>query len=155
MAITKNQDLGHSFPDSAHHERTLGPERAYQVPTLYATSEPVRAFPFLGLGLLLLAACGGPDAAEEVEDARVRIEDVRYNQLPGNVRVVSGRVRNTSSEEFDAQVQVALYDADNQLVTTMSLLVQDVPPDSTRAFRKVLDLKEDVQGARVRSVLVF
>lgn len=115
----------------------------------------MRAFPLLGLGLLLLAACGGPDAAEEVEDARVRIEDVRYNQLPGNVRVVSGKVRNTSSEEFDAQVQVALYDADNQLVTTMSLLVQDVPPDSTRAFRKVLDLKEDVQGARVRSVLVF
>ena len=102
--------------------------------------------------LLVLAACGG-DA--DVPAERVRVEDFRYTLREGGLREVTGRLINVSPEEIDAQLQIALYDAGNQRIGTLTVVVEDVPPDSARHFRKVLDVAEDVQGARVRSVLIF
>ena len=107
--------------------------------------------------LLLLAACG-EDAAETAEDSEgpVDVLDFRYVQLPGGARVVTGKVHNRTTEPIsNAQIQIGLYDSDNRLITTMSVLVQDIAPDHQKPFRQVVDIDEDVQGARVRGVLVL
>ena len=107
--------------------------------------------------LLLLAACGG-DAEEAAEDAEgpVAVMDFRYVQLPGGARVVSGKVHNRTTEPIsNAQIQIGLYDPDNRLITTMSVLVRDIAPDHQKPFRQVVDIDDDIQGARVRSVLVL
>jgi len=106
--------------------------------------------------LLLTAACGG--AGEEAAEpaVSVEVEDFRYVMLPGGARIVSGKVYNRTAESIsNAQIQIALYDKDNLLVTTMSVLVQDIAPDQHKSFRQTVDADESVQGARVRGVLVL
>ena len=107
--------------------------------------------------LLLLAACGGEaEEAAEDPDGRVDVLDFRYVQLPGGARVVTGKVHNRSAEPIsNAQIQIALYDADNRLIKTMSVLVQDIAPDYRKPFRQAIDIEDNVQSARVRGVLVL
>lgn len=107
--------------------------------------------------LLFVAACGG-DAEEVVQDqaASVEVEDFRYVLVPGGARFVSGKLRNLTAEPIrNAQIQIALYDADNRLVTTMRVLVRDVGPAQQKAFRQAVDAADNIRGARVRSVLVM
>jgi hypothetical protein len=107
--------------------------------------------------LLLVTACGG-DAEEAAQDpvASVEVEDFRYVLVPGGARFVSGKLRNLTAETIrNAQIQIALYDADNRLVTTMRVLVRDVGPEQQKVFRQVVDAADNIRGARVRSVLVM
>ncbi len=111
------------------------------------------------LTVLLLAtqACGG-NYGEEGRDpeARVEVEDFQYVRLPGGARIVMVKLHNRSAEPIStAQLKIALYDADNLLVTTMSVVVRHVGPGERKPFRQVVDADEDVRGARVRSVLVL
>ena len=111
----------------------------------------------IALLLLLLAACGEDTAVTvEASDGPVAVLDFRYVQLPGGARVVTGKVHNRTAESIsNAQIQIALYDADNRLITTMSVLVKDIAPDHQKPFRQVVDIDDNVQGARVRGVLVL
>ncbi len=107
--------------------------------------------------LLLAAACGG-DAEEAGEDpeATVNVEDFRYVLLPGGARIVKGKLHNRTAEPIrNAQIQIALYDQDNWLVTTMSVLVHDIGPGEHKPFRQVVDADDIVRGARVRGVFLL
>ena len=107
--------------------------------------------------LLLTAACGGnTDEASTDPEGPVEVLDFRYVMLPGGARIVTGKVHNRTADPIrNAQLQIALYDQDNLLVTTMSVLVRDIGPDENKPFREVVDAGDHVQGARVRSVLVL
>lgn len=112
---------------------------------------------FLLLMLLagLTAACGSDEAPADSE-AEVSVEDFRYTRLPGGGRIVTGRLRNpTDAPIQNAQIRIALYDADNQLVETMSVTMQDIPPGTAKAFREPVSADESVLRARVRGVLVM
>ena len=107
--------------------------------------------------LLLTAACGG-NTDETVADPEEAVEvlDFRYVKLPGGARIVTGKLHNRTAEPIrNAQIQIALYDRDNLLVTTMNVLVQDVGPDEYKPFREAVDAGDNVQGARVRGVLLL
>jgi len=104
--------------------------------------------------LLLMAACGGA-ADEDDPAARVEVEAFQLTRLPGGARIVTGKLHNRSAEPISsAQIQIALYDGDNRLVETMSVVVRAVKPGEHKPFRQPLDADESVQRARVRSVLM-
>ncbi|QXD14118.1 FxLYD domain-containing protein [Rhodocaloribacter litoris] len=119
--------------------------------------QPIRRA-FLGTWLLLAAllpaACGGRgDAGAE---PTVHVEDFEYLLLPGEVRVLTGRVVNPTDEPIaHAQLQVSLFDADNRRIGSMIIVVDDIPARGEKAFREVIDSDEDIRGARVRSILVL
>ena len=76
--------------------------------------------------------------------------------LPGGARIVSGKLHNRTAEPIrNAQIQIALYDQDNCLVTTMSVLVHDIGPGEHKPFRQVVDAADTTQVARVRGVFVL
>ncbi|RMF52075.1 MAG: hypothetical protein D6746_17085 [Bacteroidetes bacterium] len=118
---------------------------------------------FLGTWLLLAAllpaACGGRGDAEAPEagpEPTVHVADFTFQQLPGDVRVLTGRVVNpTDTPIAHAQLQVSLFDADNRRIGSMIIVVDDIPARGEQAFREVIDSDEDIRGARVRSILVF
>lgn len=110
---------------------------------------------FIVFMLSMLPACGGSETADS-DASRVEVEDVQYNLLPGGARIVTGQLFNPTEQPIKAvQVQVSLYDADNRRIAGMSILVRDIPPGERKAFREPVDSDLDVQGARVRSVLVL
>ncbi|MFQ5568668.1 MAG: FxLYD domain-containing protein [Rhodothermales bacterium] len=83
------------------------------------------------------------------------VEDFTYSLLPGGARVVMGKLYNPTSQWIrNAQIQIGLYDGDNRLVTTMSVVVRNIEPGQFMPFRKTVDEDVDIQGAKVRSVLV-
>lgn len=108
--------------------------------------------------LLLLPACGTPDdaAAPATAQTDYRVEDFQYALLPGGARVLTGTFYNPTDEALrNAQIQVSLFDRDNQKVSALTILVRDVPAGGRKAFREPVDSDVDVRGARVRSVMVL
>ena len=125
--------------------------------------------------LFLLAACGGdvqpgsgdaPPIAQTQDGAAsseasaadtglVQVEDFQYARLAGDARVLTGEVYNPTDRLIkNVQVQVSLFDANNRRVSEMSIGVKDVPANGRRPFRQAIDSDLDVQGAKVRSLLV-
>lgn len=107
----------------------------------------------LGLALLLLGTgCGGAETAE----SPVRIENFRYQALPSGTRILTGIVRNLTDQSIaNLQIEIGLYDRYNRLIGTMRVAVQGLSPQGYKRFRQPLDTDQDVQGARVRSILVL
>lgn len=102
------------------------------------------------VALLLAAGCGG-----ESPPSGVVVEDVQYHLLPSGARVITGAVYNPSATPIDhAQVQVALYDADNRRREGMIITVDDIPAAGRRRFRAPVDSDFDIRSARVVSVLL-
>jgi hypothetical protein len=84
------------------------------------------------------------------------VEDLSYRLLPGGARIVNGELFNPGSKLIpNAQIEVSLFDADNRRVSTMSILVKNIPPGERVSFREAVQTDQDVQGARVRTVLVL
>ena len=122
--------------------------------------------------LFLLAACGGDvqsdsgdappiaqtqsgDGGAEADTGLVQVEDFQYARLAGDARVLTGEVYNPTDRLIkNVQVQVSLFDANNRRVSEMSIGVKDVPANGRRPFRQAIDSDLDVQGAKVRSLLV-
>ena len=95
------------------------------------------------------------DSAEQ-ERVEVQVEDVKYSLLPGGARIVTGMLFNPSANTVKgAQIQISLFDANNIRVSSMSITVTDVPPGERKPFRQPIDTDLDIQGAKVRSVLVL
>ncbi|CAM3315096.1 FxLYD domain-containing protein [Rhodothermus bifroesti] len=106
----------------------------------------------VALLVLLSAGCSSKKTAQNP----VEIQNLRYQQWSDGTRVVTGVVRNRTNQAIaDLQLEVGLYDQHNRLVGTMHVLVQDIPPRGRKRFRQVVDAKENVQGVRVRSVLLL
>ena len=118
----------------------------------------LRPLPTLLIGLvavvLALGACSSDDGA--AAQPPLVVEDFRYRLLPGGARIISGSLHNpTEATVRNAQVQVSLFDADNQKVSDMVIPVQNIAPGESKSFREPVDSDVDVQAARVRSVLVL
>ena len=87
---------------------------------------------------------------------QVQVEDVKYTLLPGGARIVTGTLFNPSESPVKgAQIQISLFDGNNIKVSSMSITVTDVPPGERKPFRQPVDNDLDIQGAKVRSVLVL
>ena len=106
--------------------------------------------------LFALPACQSADEAFDQELSSVQVEDVKYSLLPGGARIVTGTLYNpTEAPVRNAQIQISLFDSNNRRIDDMSITVQDVLPGERKSFRQPVDSDADVQGARVRSVLVL
>ena len=104
--------------------------------------------------LFLFSAC--KTETSEPEDVQVQVEDVKYSLLPGGARIVSGMLFNPSKALVKgAQIQISLFDGNNIKVSSMNVTVKDVLPGERKAFRQPIDTDLDIQGAKVRSVLVL
>lgn len=107
------------------------------------------------LGLLgLLGAsvgCGG----ESESGPALRVDDLAYQRLPGDARIITGKVVNLSGTHLPVvQLQVSLFDEDNIRTHGMHIVVHDIPADSFRVFREAVDPDLNVHGVRIRSFLV-
>ncbi|MFK7843819.1 MAG: FxLYD domain-containing protein [Rhodothermales bacterium] len=106
------------------------------------------------LVLLFFSACQS-DTAEQ-QALNVQVEDVKYTLLPGGARIVTGTLFNPSEDPVKgAQIQISLFDRNNIKVSSMNITVKDVPPGERKPFRQPIDTDLDIQGAKVRSVLVL
>lgn len=110
--------------------------------------------------VLVASACNGSspsgNAAAPEDGPPVRVRDFRLVEASGGRRQVMGTLQNTTSKAIaNAQVQVSLFDTDNVRVATMNVIVSDIPASGTVQFNEPLTTEKNVQGARVRSVLVM
>ena len=110
--------------------------------------------------VLVLGACNGSASSDEQatrqEGEPVRVQDFRLVETSSGERQVMGTLHNTTSKVIgNAQIKVALYDANNVQVETMNVNVSDIPAAGEVQFKKPLTTGKKVQGARVQSVLVM
>lgn len=88
--------------------------------------------------------------------SNLSVEDFRYVQLPSGERQVMGTVHNPRDRQIaSAQVQVSLYDENNVRIDQMQVIVQNIPASGTKSFKATVDVEADIQGARVRGILVL
>lgn len=100
--------------------------------------------------LLSVIGCTSPELPD------LAVEDLKYQQLPSGARIVSGELLNPSDRVVpNAQLQLSLFDKDNIFVSSMFIVVKNIPPGDRVAFREPVDVKADVYAARVKSVLVL
>ncbi|NNE33741.1 MAG: hypothetical protein HKN13_00790 [Rhodothermales bacterium] len=84
------------------------------------------------------------------------VENLKYQQLPSGARIVSGELLNKSSQAVpNAQLQLSLFDDNNILVSSMIIVVRDIPAGDRTEFREPVNAEGDVKAARVKSVLVL
>lgn len=118
------------------------------------------AMPFGHRGLLLALAVVGVahfgGCRPSVEAPPPVVEDLTYSLLPSGARIVTGQLFNPSDADLPgAQIQVSLFDASNSRVGSVSIPVQAIPAGGRVSFRQPIESDEDVQAARVRSVIVL
>jgi hypothetical protein len=96
-------------------------------------------------------ACGLGDGSPQL-----RVEDIELTLHPSGARILTGTVVNESDHLVrGAQVQITLFDGKNRRVDGMFAVVRDIPAGGSVEFREPVQSDYDVQGARVRSVLVI
>lgn len=108
---------------------------------------------------LFVGGCSGGDSpagnAAQEDTARVKVEEVEYQELPGGARIVTGTVHNASSEPIaHVQIQLSLYDDTNTRVGSMIIPLQGLDPGEHQPFRSAVKSERDVRAVRPRSVLV-
>lgn len=102
--------------------------------------------------LLVGSGCqnGGSGSTE------LSVEDFRYVQLPSGERQVIGTVHNPTEKRIaTAQVQVSLFNKDNERIDQMQITVEDIPASGSQKFKETVNAPGAVQGARVRSIIVM
>ena len=114
------------------------------------------AVPFLFVLASGLAACNGSDSSSPSAAAQLKVEDPALTRLEDGTRLFTAKIYNPTDQSLDrAQVQVTLLDANNRRVGTMAVEVSNIAARDTTAFRQPVDSREDVSGARVKSVMVL
>ncbi|MCB0720545.1 MAG: FxLYD domain-containing protein [Bacteroidetes bacterium] len=90
------------------------------------------------------------------ESPQLSVEGLRYQEFPGGARIVSGKLVNKSDVYVgNAQVQLTLFDEHNVGVSSMLILVKDIPASEAVPFREPVQVDMDIRAARVKSVLVL
>ena len=106
--------------------------------------------------VLFLALVGCQTGAPDAERLPLEVEDLKYSLLPGGARIVTGNLYNPSPDNVrNAQIQISLYDSDNRKISSMNVVIKDIPPGERKYFREAVDVDLDVRGARVKSVIVL
>jgi SLAP domain-containing protein len=110
----------------------------------------------------MLGGCGGSESSgadastSAASDQPVQVSNFRLVESESGERQVMGTLRNTTAKTIGgAQIKVALYDADNVRIETMTVTVDEIPASDSIPFKKSLTTEAVVQGARVQSVLVM
>ncbi len=110
----------------------------------------IRAVVSAAIGLLLVS-CGARDRGAELS-----VENLELKLHESGARIVTGTVVNNSGVAVrGAQVQITLFDDKNRRVDGMFAVVRDIPAHGSVEFREAVQSDHDVQGARVRSVLII
>lgn len=114
-----------------------------------------------GVVMLVMAGCTGgddPTGNERIQTelaAKVSVEDVEYQQLPGGARIVTGSLYNPTDRNIaNAQIQLSLYDETNTRIGQMIIPVQQIPAGERKEFREPVQSEADVRSVKARSVLV-
>ena len=101
----------------------------------------------------LVSACSDETKSES---APLEVLDLQLRVHPGGARILTGRLVNRSSDPVSvAQIQITLFDADNRPVSGMSVVLHNIPPGDGISFREPVNSDKDVQGARVKNILVL
>ena len=103
----------------------------------------------------LAASLGFASCRPAGEQPAPVVEDLAYELNPSGARIVSGKLFNPSDEAIkNIQIQVSLFDAANEFVGSMNILVRDVGAGERVPFREAVD-SDVVEAARVRSIVVM
>ncbi|NNE35239.1 MAG: hypothetical protein HKN13_08390 [Rhodothermales bacterium] len=112
-------------------------------------------YPFRSILCLLVLSGGLAACAPSGDQSAVHVEDLRYRLMPGGARILTGTLINDSSQHLTvAQVEVSLFDGDNRRISSMSVVVQDIAVGQQRDFRQPVASDLDVQGARVKAIIL-
>lgn len=99
----------------------------------------------------LLSGCGGGDV-----NGQFQVDDLRLTLLPSGAKIISGSVHNASHTDVPGVlVQISLFDDDNNLLTSVTIGVEDVTAGSDARFRQPIDSDLDVDRARVKKIVVL
>ena len=99
---------------------------------------------------------GCEPAAHDADRLPLEVENLKYSLLPGGARIVTGNLYNPSSESVrNAQIQISLFDSDNRKISSMNVVIKDIPPGERKPFREPVDVDLDVRGAKVKRVIVL
>lgn len=108
----------------------------------------------LRASLFVLALCLSAGCVESEPKAPVfEVENVRLVRQRDGSQRVSGIVRNTSERTRSAQLEIALYGAQNVRIGEVHVPVERIGAGEIKGFDWSLDV--DVAGARVRRILLF
>lgn len=99
---------------------------------------------------LTIAACGTSGGGPAL-----RVENLELTLHLSGARIVTGTVVNESNRAVrGAQIQITLFDDKNRRVDGMFVVARDIPANGSVDFREPVRSDYEVQGARVRSVLI-
>ena len=100
----------------------------------------------------LIVGCGSSTTDSQ---KRVKVQNVSYMLHPGGARILTGEVKNLSSEDISiAQVEISLFDADNRKVESLNVVVRDILAGGIVSFREAVNSDFDIRGARARAVFI-
>ncbi|MBX2821188.1 MAG: FxLYD domain-containing protein [Rhodothermaceae bacterium] len=106
--------------------------------------------------ILFFALGGCQPTGNAAERQPLEVEDLKYSLLPGGARIVTGNLYNPSAESVrNAQIQISLFDGDNRKISSMNVVIKDIPPGERKSFREAVDVDLDVRGAKVKRVIVL
>lgn len=104
--------------------------------------------------ILLLAASGCQNDGSTSSELEVR--DFRYVQLPSGERQVMGTLENSANRAVSsAQVQVSLFNENNERIDKMHITVKDIPASDSVEFKETVNSDFDIAGARVQGIIVM
>jgi hypothetical protein len=113
-------------------------------------------FGLLGLSIAAAVSACRVDGESGAGTEDVSIDEFRYVLLPGGARYVTGRIHNPTQRLIrNAQIQVSLFDSDNRRISHMIILVKNVEPGAVKSFREPVEADVDIQGARIRGIMVL
>lgn len=102
--------------------------------------------------LMVFSGCSGE---ESTATAALGVSELKLQYHPGDARILTGVLDNPRDERVTvAQIQVTLFDADNRGIAEMSVVVHDIPAHGSQSFREPVDSDLDVQGARVKQIIL-
>ncbi len=103
----------------------------------------------LASAFCLVIGCAESESATAVFE----VENVRLVRQRDGSQTVSGIVRNTSARTRSAQLEIALYGAQNVRIGEVHVPVEHILAGNIKGFDLTLDV--EVAGARVRRIMTF
>ena len=121
----------------------------------YGREETSRFF----LQVIVLAAivcCMAPGCTQSEDQSLLQVEDLRLTKLPSGAKILSGLVHNgTTAEVSGVLLQISLFDDQNNLLSSVTIGVNEIAAGGDQRFREPIDSDLDVQRARVKKVVAL
>ncbi|MEM6784378.1 MAG: FxLYD domain-containing protein [Bacteroidota bacterium] len=106
--------------------------------------------------LALLAAFVFAGCAEERPAKTASVVDLKLLRLPNGTSTIQGVLVNPNEVPIrNAQIEIALYDSDNQRLDALRFDITDVEPGDRRAFERELGFRSEAASASVGDILIY